>query len=351
MITTFTATPKRFDNFDFNKIGTGTGLARHGFGFYFGSPDLAKDYLSTYKTYDGADPTYMYKSKIIEPETIPYEVIEVIESKGFDQAIDHFSGMSEHIKFLNVLTNNGNGKAYSCPHRGVLYQVSIPHIDISDLKDWSETLYESDDLIDIYIDFCNKHVNPQDFDPETLKYLADAGVFIDEDTDFESIIENLLDKGFDETYDVDPDDDEIYPSATCSTDLKDICIHRAFDDYDFDDGFQEDFDNLSQKFHAAFQSLIKNTPDFHHEDFSLGDIHSALNHAISNLNPDLTEIECAKMANEFLCKNLKISGYTAEAMYGKPGEKEIVIIDQQLLEPAKIVEVNPYNDFELGYDY
>ncbi|MFS1430566.1 hypothetical protein LMH73_026480, partial [Vibrio splendidus] len=71
MIQLFTASPVRFSQFDFNAVGSGTDVARHGFGMYFGTIDIALHYLSEYRDYTRADKTFYYNSNVIDKDSIP----------------------------------------------------------------------------------------------------------------------------------------------------------------------------------------------------------------------------------------------------------------------------------------
>lgn len=347
MITAYTATPVRFDSFDFSKIGNGTGIARHGHGMYFGSTDVAKHYLDTYKHYTEADKTHYFQGKPIASGTLPFDVAEHYSINGYDSTLEKFSNSDLGKKYLNILFDGDSPQFHS--EGGVLYCVNIPHFTEKDLRDWDDNL-DSDDLIDIFHKFTNKYLLIDSLGDEMKAKLEELNIDTN-DTDAETVIDNLLEAAFDEYGERVEEEGEDYElNAYSHGDLLDTWIHRAFDDYDYNpdnDDSDNDIRLLDSRFANALTELCKNAPNFHHDEFSLGDMLIALRHSLSALKPEMSEIEVSQEVSLFAARELEIIGYTAPAIAGEQCSKEIVIIDERVLENAKKIEVSKYLNEDL----
>lgn len=339
MIKAFTASPKKFNTFDFDKIGEGTGVLRYALGMYLGPKETADHYQETYQDYNGADLSFTLNSAPITHDSKAYEVAEFLtDNPDKEIAKNNFSSDEYSLTAVNMLISDDNELLFEAK-RGVLYEATIPHIDINDLKSWNATPDE-DELNQIAGTFYQRQIVIAELDTAPLEIL---GIDTDHD-DFESLMDNIFDMAYEEGLENEKIDYSVNEDG-----LRDIFWrHVRGDSYStslLDDEFK---DGIDQKYINLVNSITGNQIDIS-LDMSYGDIYDNLTHALNPLHENIeTNITGKKYASNFFSKELNIDGFTAPAMFGNEGAEEIILINESL---ASEVILSETVNTDLNQDY
>jgi len=118
-MTTYHASPHKFDKFDMSKVGTGEGLQAYGHGLYFAEkPDVAKQYMPDVEQLKVHRD---YLKNVVDKGDGGYGPVST-EDRAY--ALKHLPAVEERIKNAS------------------LYKVDIPDEHIANMLDWDKPLSE-----------------------------------------------------------------------------------------------------------------------------------------------------------------------------------------------------------------
>lgn len=279
----FHASPKRFEEFDFKKIGTGQENSRYAHGCYLGEKEAIKEYVETYMHLSAADATYYENSELV----------------GEDYALEH--GISGD--------------------KGISYEVNVPD-DVADrVVDW-ESAVSIEQLNEISIaiyklkntDKISQYKSLLEENNFPYEVVNDVDDFID------SIAEFLYDSALEEDL----------PSSVEKEHIE-AYLYRAFrndtytqvdNDCDFLPLIDESYVDLIRS--MADDSLTLEDNSTHETVYRVVTIALA-----DELHDKGAEDKAGQeRASKLLSETLDISGYLAPCMFGKLDSKEVIIINE-----------------------
>lgn len=178
------AAPESFEKIDFDKIGSGQGVARNGYGIYMGEFHLAKHYLDSYEHYSKTTNTYITKNgRIIPNNTKVGQIIEEIESK---YRLEHNSSPNPSWVIDQIeeeLNSDSISPLEIKAYRGVMYEVDVSAISTCESGD----IVTDDDMFSIIDEYYNRTPSGNRILEELNKMTSISSH--DEDVDFELVME------------------------------------------------------------------------------------------------------------------------------------------------------------------
>jgi len=325
MIKRWTASPKKFDQFDIEKIGTGTGISRHGDGIYLGDKKLALEYLKEYDGFLGADLSIMYKGR--EVSGAAKEALEYLARNrmDMDKAIAHFSGHDEHLKILQRPELLDQVEF----HYGMLAEVTIPNVDIQDFKHWDDEVPE-DELDGMAMIFLSE-VGSGDRIEECRSELEELGIDIEGIESLDEVIDELFDLAYEEALESG--------DLSFSIDEEDMreCWNRILrrDEYSTND-FEDEFSESFPKQHlSVLRALCKDGLTLEKESsLTYGNLYELTSQHLDDLKEKGRAI--SGITTPLLMTKFGVSGLRAPAIKADADTEELVIYSQELITSAKI---------------
>ena len=321
MINCYTASPIEIKGeVDFSRVGTGTGIARHGFGMYFGGPALVNHYFNSYRNYNEAEKQAHLGEQVFREGSDEYAILEKLKSGEIPFEPSDF----EHHISLHELGDSEFDLDSVILRSGAVHSASIPNIDLKDVSGWDDHVSQHQ-LDEIQMALLKNYYS--EFGLPELNYEE-----LDLSDDYKpEEIENLLADLYYAAYEDGVENDQ----------WGGISEELLSDAWDFiitgDEGcheFEQDFlDGVSEKFKTTAMALISVGLQLTEGETTYGDIvHSVNNHfeVRGSSSPGLD-------AARFLSK-VEIPALLADGI-SRLG-KELVVYDEELLNSAKFTVIS-----------
>lgn len=276
MITTYTASAKTIDQADLAKVGSGTGVLRHGFGMYFGTPEVIKSYFDDYKSLTDAD-TYIHAGELLfKDDTAEFQVLAKVAQGVMLSALDE--GEKNTLSLLanydvEQLDPNSEVSFEGHTHladlhirNGVAHKVTIPNIDIEDIPRWDHTVSDPELLESIQLAMLERYYEDHGMPP--LDYSA---MNLDHDYYTPEKIGELLDDMFDEAYSTALENDEW--SYVEESRLKEVWDFIARGDEGTEPSVYDEYlEGIPEVFESALNALVMPGLNLTLESTTMGDI-------------------------------------------------------------------------------
>lgn len=337
MIHLWFASPKHFKKFDFSKVGSGTGIARHGDGMYLGTKEVALEYLQEYRGFNGAD--LVITRNGTEVKGVARDVMTFLDRNRMDRAAaaEHFAG---DAKALKLLDNPNLMKGVELEY-GMLAEVKIPNYELSDFNHWDDAI-DPEALDDIALKFLDRVVPPEALSAYAPQ-LEHLGVELPEDSTISEVIDDLFDVAYDEAiengdlgWSVDEDDmRECWMQIVRQDDYSDHDMAG-----DFHQSFPKEHLDLLRELCKDGMTLEKDS------DLSYGSIYELTSNQIDILR-DKGRAPAGISAPE-LMTGFGIAGLRANALKANADTEELVIYSREVAESAKITPGNTPSSPSLG---
>lgn len=356
MITTYTASAKTIAQADLTRVGTGTGALRHGFGMYFGNPDVIKSYFDDYKSLKDAD-TYIHAGELLFKDDSPEfqvlaKVLHGVKLSSLDEGekeilssiaqfdVEQLEPNSElsFERFINLADLH--------IRNGVAHRVTIPNIDIEDIPKWGDTISDPDMLESVQLAMLERYYKVHGMPP--LDYSA---MNLEHDYYTPEKIGELMDDMFDEAYSAALDNDEW--SYVEESRLKEVWDFVARGDEGTEPLVYEEYlEGVPEVFESALNALIMPGLNLTLDSTTMGDIVQQIQSFF-----EVNEIENPGLETARMLEKIGVP-----ALLGKSHHvigEELIVYSESLLKEAtfepvseKTLEIESLdnNDLELDND-
>lgn len=342
MIKAFTASPKKFDEMDFEHIGSGANVLRYAFGVHLGEKETAVHYLDTYRDYSEADQSFTLDGRLIGSDSPAQEVAEfLVSTPDSDAAKEKFADNAFALKAIDSLTDDDDGLLFQT-QRGVLYEAAVPGIDQDDLPHWNDPV-ETYTLNRVAVAFYDRTLDLDALDKASLEALK-VGTNHD---DFESLMDDIFDQAFNQGLEED------LIELGVKDELREIFWTRVRGDSRTQSNYDDEFDEGIDDRYMNLVSGITGKKIDMEQEMTYGDIYDNLAHAFNPWEENIEKnTEGKRQVSAFLAEDIDIAGFRAPTIFGRHGADEIIITSERVASSIKLQEVNPTDSYEAeeGYD-
>ncbi|APD92459.1 hypothetical protein BM525_21610 (plasmid) [Alteromonas mediterranea] len=276
MVKTYTASAKTIEQADLTKVGSGTGVLRHGFGMYFGTPDVIKSYFDDYSSFKDAD-TYIHAGEMLFKDDTPeFQVLAKVAQGVILSTLDEGEKATlSSLANYDVEELDPNAEVSFEGHvnlsdlhirNGVAHKVTIPNIDIEDIPKWDHTISDPELLESIQLAMLERYYEDHGMPP--LDY---AAMNLEPDYYTPEKIGELLDDMFDEAYSAALDNDEwSYVDESLLKEVWDFVVRG--DEGTEPSVYDEYLEGVPEAFESALNALVMPGLNLTLESTTMGDI-------------------------------------------------------------------------------
>ncbi|MEG3765110.1 hypothetical protein [Alteromonas sp. 14N.309.X.WAT.G.H12] len=327
MIRTFTASPVKITTANFDMVGGGTGVQRHGLGMYFGSPDVVENYFENYRHYKEADEYAYFGNHMFEAGSVEFGILSALKQ---EQPINNLDLSSINNALNEDLQSNSDALEIEIRH-GVVHNVELPNIRIEETPDWDDYIHDEEKLMSLQMSFLTcfyreKGVLSLDYDAMNLEsnYSPEE-------------IADLLDDMFYEAYSESLENGLSFYSSEDQ-------VRRVWDyiilgnEGEAPELYDDFIEKMPELYENALNDIVLHGLNLTPDSITYGDLVQQVQSAFSIMGKENPGLETAR----FLSKN-KIPALTGDAHHVLG--KELVVYDEEVLSQAKF-EPMTINEFQ-----